>query len=149
MAAGQGLYFQETGFLSKGYLIPFDKIAARTSDGLVLADATNCDPSPLRAALPGARYLAIASQRDAKTAQAAARDATVVWHVRASRDVTPQRIQDHIDQALEQAGFEKSVSRLLPYSALDRFLLRAAGDPDPPTHHLLVLEFRRPMRDTR
>jgi hypothetical protein len=149
MTAGQALYVQQTGFLNKGYLIPFEGIAAQASEGLVLADATNCDPSPLRAALSGERFFAIANEQDAKTALAATRDATVVWRVRAARDVTPQHIQNAVDLALDQAGFQASVSRLLPYSALDRFLLRVAGDPDPPTHHLLVLELRRPMRDTR
>ena len=152
LAAGQALYIQRTGFLNKGYLIPFDEIAEKIADGVVLADATNCDPSPLRArhAAP-LRFFAVASEGDVDRAMAATREEELVWRVRASRDVTAERIQDSLDRELEAAGFLPSETRLLPYSDLDRFLLRAAGDPDPPTHHLLLLEFRQrsPLRETR
>jgi hypothetical protein len=150
MAVGQALYVRQEGFLNKGYLIPFEQIAGEVRGGLVLADGTNCDPSPLRARVQAERYIAISSKRDVEAALARAQDFPgTVWHVRAARDVTAARIQDALDRRLEQAGFVREETPLLPYSALDRWLLRFAGDPDPPKHHALVLAFRRPMRDDR
>jgi hypothetical protein len=154
LAAGQVFYVRQDGFLNKGYLAPYAAIAREirqsgAADDLVLADATNGDPSPLRAALAGGRFRRIENEADVAPAiDAALEGAGSIWHVRAARDVSPNLIQDEVDRRLEDAGFRKSVKPLLPYSTLDRLLLRAMGDPDPPRHYLLLLELERPPAPT-
>ena len=148
LALGQVLYVLQIGFLNKGYLIPFEAIANRVGAGdLVLADATNCDPSPLRAALFVGRFRAIARAGDVNPAvDAVSRSHGSVWRVRASRDVSSSRIQDDLDRRLQAAGFSQSETAFLPYTRLDRMLLRAMGETDPPSHHLLLIEFKRDDR---
>lgn len=147
--AGVGQLFlaQQKGYLNKGYLIPFEEIAQQAPQGLLLADATNCDPSPLRAAVGRKRFRAITSPGDVEPALDAALAAGgPVWRVRASRDVTPERIQDALDRRLEAAGFGATTTSYLPYSDLDLMLLRAMGETDPPTHHLLLIRYERDDR---
>jgi hypothetical protein len=148
LAVGQVFYVQQRGFLNKGYLIGFEPIAAQVRAGdVVLADATNCDPAPLRAALRNADFHPIGRPEDVGPAVAAAVQAKgAVWRIRASRDVTPGRIQDEVDRRLEQAGFESEEKPLMPYSALDRLLLRAVGETDPPQHYLLWIRYERDDR---
>ena len=148
LVLGQVFHAQQRGFLNKAYLIPFGQIAANISPGdVVLADATNCDPAPLRAALPAASYRAIAAEGDIEPAlRFASKQRGIVWRVRASRDVTPERIQDQIDHRLREAGFRRSEQGLLPYSSLDLALLRVIGENHPPAHHLQLIRFERDAR---
>ncbi len=144
--AGAGQFFaaQQKGYLNKGYLIRFDEIARRASAGLVLADATSCDPSPLRAAVGSERFRAIAAPGDVDAAVGAAMaGGGTLWRVRAARDVTHDGLQDELDSRLEAAGFDTTTTPYLPYSELDRMLLRTMDVSNPPSHHLLLIRYER------
>ncbi len=149
-ASALSSYFHQTGFLNKGYLIPFSEIAAQVradstaAHTLVVIDPDDADPKPLLAELGDTYPCVIARDGIAEQViQQRARDdnTEVVWYLHAD-DVSPQG--GHRRLETELAGvFESRRHSYLPYSTLDRLVLRLLGRRNVPTYRYQMLEFRR------
>jgi len=144
-------YFLRLGFLNKGYLIPFDRIAETIESGgppgrtFVIADSANCDPSPLRAALPEEYEIWTAAEMP-ELALAEARIAEslpqTIWYLRTSRDVTPRRIHERFEETL-RLQYSPTWTRYLRYSEIDRLALRLLGADPVPTHHIQLVRYAK------
>ena len=138
-------YFFGGNLLNKGYLIPYGEIAEtirKTSpSALVIADAVNGDPAPLVAVLRG-RYPLLVAKGDDFPRQAAREIARTspqrIWYLRTSRDITPGRLHEKLEEDLQKT-YRASVQHYLPYNAAERFALRAMTGAEPPTHHYQAL----------
>ncbi len=145
--AGQTLYRQQEGFLNKGYMIPYgeiaDRIARETGPGeaIVLVDAFNGDPKPLRAALSPA-YAVIEATGALFPDQVLVRirfgRPPVVWYARSTRDVSPSGVHARTEQGLRQ-GYAEERTCFLPYSDFERRMLSAlSGSAAPDCHFQLA-----------
>lgn len=131
--------------LNKGYLIPYaeivEEIRKDSGAALVIADAFNADPSPLRPLLPE-RYPLLRAEGASFEAEilkaAAARQPETIWYLRASRDVTEGERLNALESRLAE-GRKRIVRRYLPYSDIDRLVLRRLTRGEPPTHHYLAV----------
>lgn len=137
--------------LNKGYLIPYRAIAEEIREdsgaALVVADAFNADPSPLRPLLPERSRL-IRAEGDgfeAEVRRAAASKPPTIWYLRTARDITPGKRQEALEADLA-LGRERDVLRYLPYSDLDRFVLGRLTGQEPPTHHYVAVRLAAPRR---
>lgn len=144
--AGQALYREQSGFLNKGYLIPYGEIAERImresqpSSTLILADAFNGDPKPLRAALPASYRILEATATDFPDQVAQSTDEAnleTIWTVRAARDISPTRVHRAVEEKLAQE-YRVTTVGYLPYSSLERALLTRLGGEPAATHHFQV-----------
>jgi hypothetical protein len=112
---------------------------------LVLIDGYNVDPKPLVAELCGEYDCVVVrdekSWREARPAAQGARKRNV-WYLRATHDVSPGRLNDRLQEAWA-ASHVSRIHRFLPYSALERFVLRTIGRENPSTHFYQMLEMHR------
>jgi hypothetical protein len=149
-AGALGSYLQRDGFLNKGYLTPFDQMAAQIrnqsspASTLVVIDGYNVDPKPVAAELCGDYHcIVVSSEEGQQSARRAAEQdrAEAVWYLRSTHDVSPGAIHGGLEEAF--AG-RYSVRRhfYLPYSQAERSMLRLIGWRDPPQHFYQMLEFR-------
>jgi hypothetical protein len=115
-------YFHKDDFLNKGYLLPFDEIAdiiqSRSAGRIALLaiDAPGIDVSPLIRSLPD-----FTGPKP---------DAGIIW-VLASRG---RQLEPPDARRIWQAEF-------IPYSALDRYMMKLLGWEKRPTHVLQLTEF--------
>lgn len=149
---GQTLYREQSGFLNKGYLVPYEQIAERIvaesepETTLVLVDAFNGDPKPLRAVLPEGYELMEALDTDfPKRVRAAIGEASpsAIWQVGATRDVSPTAVRQQVDQILEMDYERADRIELLPYSRFDQVLLERLTGAQPPRSHFQAIRWTR------
>jgi hypothetical protein len=149
-AGALGSYLQKDSFLNKGYLTPFPQMAASIRDhstpssALVVVDGYNVDPKPLVAQVC-AEYRCIvvsstAAQREVQLAAEAHR-AQVVWYLRGTHDVSPGQIHGSLEAAFAR-NYRARPHLYLPYSRVERAVMRLLGWKDPPTHYYEMLEMR-------
>ncbi len=144
-------YSHKADFLNKGYLLPFEEMAAYLEDqsgaetALILVDRWNSDPQPFLAAL-GDRFspLLIHGKKSVRRAhQRVRRDRPQrIWYLRNTHDISPDSLHKRLEAELA-AAYDGRRHLFLPYSPLDRVAARLLGDNNPPTHHYQVLELRR------
>ena len=143
MAVGNVYYFQQVGFMNKGYLIPFDSIAAeiRASDvparTLVFVDAVNADPKPLVAALAGEVPIVQVMDGSAESDQMSA-DVRTIWHLHHSHGEFSARLRARLG-----GEFSEVERGYLAYSNWERWLLVLVGRDDRPTHHYSATKWNR------
>ncbi len=143
MLLGNVHYFQQEGFLNKGYLIPFDSIAAEIRSGqepgrtLVFVDGVNADPKPLVAALAG-EFEVVKVRDGSPELEEISGNIRTVWHLRPSRNESSARVHAGLESEFnsDQRGY-------LAYADWERRLLAAFGRVDDPTHHYLVTKWAR------
>ena len=148
-ASALGSYLQKDSFLNKGYLTPFEQIAASIRDHsppsstLVVVGGYNVDPKPLVAQLCGDyRCIVVSGPEGQRAVREAAEDrrAEVVWYVRGSHDVSPGKVHGALEAAFAR-NYKARQHLYLPYSGVERAVLRLIGWRDPPTHYYQALEF--------
>lgn len=146
---GQGMYRLQSGFLNKGYLIPYDEIADRITretgpeESVTLVDAFNGDPKPLRAALPG-NYAVVEATRaefpDAALHVVEDRRPRIVWYARSTRDVSPNGVHTRAEQLLSER-YTQDRTCFLPYSDFERRMLSALSGEQPPECHFQLAKW--------
>jgi hypothetical protein len=150
--AGIASYYQRENFLNKGYVIPFDEIAAAVNrelprgQGFLIVDGSNTQPTPLLAALPeGVRHLTSYDARALEAVRAVARDPRIqiVWFLRNTHDVTPERVNTQIESVLSRGFLWTAQRSYVAYNAVDRAGMKLLGWPSQPSHVLEMLEFVR------
>lgn len=138
-----GNYFGKVHYLNKGYLIPFDEIAARfqaSGHAVVLVDVTSVDTRPVWPRIPpelrrgrvdGPLSLEAVDVRD-----------PVVFHVRGPRDLSWGHWNDWVDREL--AKTRTCVTEgFTPYDRYDHWLMERLGWPEKPSHLLQLVTCRR------
>ena len=149
-------YFHKVDFLNKGYVLPFEEMAAYVksqpdADGaLILVDRWNSDPQPFLAAL-GDRFspLLIYGERSVrKVRQRVQLDRPqTIWYLRNTHDISPGSRNQGLEAELATA-YDGRHHLFVPYSPLDRVAAQLLGDKNPPTHHYQLLELRRRGNET-
>ncbi len=144
-------YFHKANFFNKGYVLPFEEMAAYVKSqpdadsALILVDRWNSDPQPFLAAL-GDRFspLLIYGERSVrKVRQRVQLDRPhTIWYLRNTHDISPGSRNQGLEAELVTA-YDAHRHLFLPYSPLDRIAVQLLGDKNPPTHHYQVLELRR------
>ncbi len=144
-------YSHKADFLNKGYLLPFEEMAAYLEDqpgaetALILVDRWNSDPQPFLATLGDCfSPLPIHGKKSVGRArQRVRRDRPQrIWYLRNTHDISPDSLHKRLEAELA-AAYDGRRHLFLPYSPLDRVAARLLGDNNPPTHHYQVLELRR------
>ncbi len=147
-------YFRQDGFLNKGYLIPFDRIAAHIArrsgaeEATVLLDEFGTNPQPIMPLLPaGMRVIRLLDPAAAREVRAAMlrKDGRTIWLVRSTRDVSPGGWIGALEAEVSQ-GYEVRCHLFLPYSAMDHLMMRLAGWPEQPSHVIALVEMHRKER---
>lgn len=149
-AGALGSYWQKDSFLNKGYLTPFEQMAASIRDhsppssALVVVDGYNVDPKPVVAQLCGEYPCIVVSSPEAQQAvrdAAEAARAEVVWYLRGTHDVSPGQMHRAFEAAFA-SKYEARPHLYLPYSRVERAVLRLIGRREPPTHYYQMIEFQ-------
>ena len=144
-------YSHKANFLNKGYVLPFEEMAAYVKGqpgaetALILVDRWNSDPQPFLAALGDCfSPLRIHGQKSVRTARRRVlRDRPhTIWYLRNTHDISPDSLNKSLEAELA-ATYDGRRHLFLPYSPLDRVAARLLGEENPPTHHYQVLELRR------
>ncbi len=147
---GIACYFGQIGFLNKAYVVPTEAIADAIRAGspdqpvTVILDHHSIDLSAVAARLP--RQARILRVTDPVSAAAAARLSAepglhLVWFLHAAHDVSPQHWNTLVEDAFA-TRFSIRRTAFVPYSALDRWLMRAAGWTEQPGHAVELAEMR-------
>jgi hypothetical protein len=145
---GDWAYFHREGFLNKGYNLPLDQMAAvinrgAASDDLIILDVCNSDAAAFTRLLEHPERVSYV--RDAGLARSAAeksRSSRTIWYWRNTHDACPGALNRGLEAELAP-GFEIERHLFLPYSRLERRLIRWLGWPEQPTHFYQILEMRR------
>jgi Dolichyl-phosphate-mannose-protein mannosyltransferase len=148
-AGALGSYLHQDSFLNKGYITPFEPMAASIrehsapSSALVVIDGFNVDPKPLVAKVCEEYHCIVvsstAAQREVRQAAESHR-AKVVWYLRGTHDISPGEIHGALEAAF--AGSYSAHRHLyLPYSRVERAVMRLLGWQDPPTHYYQMIQF--------
>lgn len=144
-------YFAREGFLNRAYVLPVEEIAARIRDGstdgnaVVFLDHVRTNLEPIRPLLPEPIEVALL---DAGTSADQIRDIVarrwpgVVWLLASTRNEQVPSWMAAVRSAMGGAS-PPEVRFFAPHSALEMFLLRRLGDPDPPSHAIVMWELRR------
>lgn len=146
---GIAAYFEQTGFLNKAYVLPTDAIAdairAGSHDGVtVILDHHSSDLSAVAARLPrAARTLYIADPLSAAQAIGLSTEPGLrqVWFVHSAHDVSPEHWNGLVTDAFAKR-FSVRRTEFVPYSALDRWLMRLAGWSHRPRYAVELVEMR-------
>jgi hypothetical protein len=147
---GIAAYFDQAGFLNKAYVIPTERIAAAIRAGspdqpvTVILDEYGIDLDAVAAQLPGdARILFIGSPGSAAAAAGLSTEPGLrqVWFVHSAHDISPQHWNELVEHAFA-TRFALRRTELVPYSALDRWLMQRAGWTTQPSHAVEVVEMR-------
>jgi hypothetical protein len=150
-AAALGSYLQKDSFLNKGYVTPFDQIAAVIREhsspfsSLVVVDGYNVDPKPLVAQLCREyRCVVVSSPEGQRAVRGAAQEprAKSVWYLRGTHDVSPGQVHGALEAAFS-GNYEARQYLYLPYSRIERAVLRLIGWREPPTHYYQMTEYER------
>lgn len=147
-------YFQKSGFLNQGYLVPFRAIAERIESEpagpgtLVLVDGYNTDPSPLLAAVGDrVKCIRIRGITSAYLARERMRRESydTIWYLRNTHDISPRQIVTDLERRLAETYGARRYP-LVPFSEADRWMSRLLGWA-PRSHHYQLTEFRRKSSD--
>ena len=142
-------YFHKADFFNKGYLIPFDEMAARirssprARSSLVVIDGYNCDPGPFVATIGDSIDKVVVNTRRARRRareKVRPRRRRTVWHLRGTHDISPGRFHDRLEKRLRRLC-RPDVQLYLPYSTHERRFLAWTGRPDPPKYHYRLTRF--------
>ena len=145
---GLASYHLKQDFLNKGYLVDYAEIArlVREKSGaeqpFVLLDGYTASAGYYLHApgfSSGVDFIdsPLASQRALEHVRH--RRPKVIWYLRYARDLTPERLHDHLlaelarDYVIRRYGF-------VPYSWLDRKVIQALGFAEAPTHVVQAVE---------
>jgi len=143
-------YYRKEGFLNKGYLISYAEIAApinRAPSGInpiLIMDTHNTDASPLVGLLKPEIRVVRAGHRDwSGRLRDAMRDrpGDTIWSIRHTYDRSPARIHEKVEAELSATHHVRR-RLFVPYSEVDRWVIRQMGWRVQPTHVLQLLEFR-------
>jgi uncharacterized membrane protein len=141
-------YYTRNNFLNKGYVIPYQEIAAligRNDRTFVLFDRYGLDPYVFVGCLHGhAHPTLLRDWRSIERAKSlvAAGSVDTVWLMRAGHDASPARINDAAERELSRVLDARRHS-FVPYSALDHFMMAVLGWPTRPTHVIEAVEMVR------
>lgn len=144
-------YFARDGFLNRAYVLPVEKMAARIRDGspdgdaFVLLDHVRTNLEPIRPLLPepievALLYVDTSADRIGETVTR--RSPRVVWLVASSRNEQVPSWMAAVRSALGGAS-PPEVHFFAPHSAFETLVLRWFGDPDPPSHAIVMWEMRK------
>lgn len=145
-------YVEQSGFLNKAYVLPTAAIAsairAGSVDGppTVILDQHSCDLSAVGALLPpGARTLYMQDRSSVEQATGLSTEPGLhqVWFVHSRHDISPEHWNDLVTDAFAKR-FSLRRTEFVPYSALDRWLMRLAGWPYRPRYAVELVEMRSP-----
>jgi hypothetical protein len=148
--AGAMGYFGQRDFLNKGYLLPFDRIAADVVSGagpgpaLLVVDTSNIDATRLVRVLDPTVPAAILRDEQTLTAIAArlaAGEAGRVLFLRNTRDRSPGRWSDRLLADLERDARRTGRTAYVPYGWTDHLAMRLLGWRERPNHVLELIEF--------
>jgi uncharacterized membrane protein len=138
-------YYTRAAFLNKGYAAPFDEIASLVKNNsppatLVVIDPYNTDAFPLRDRIPQPSLL-LDSQAtlDRILAELRRGDYQKIWHLRTTHDLSPGGLNRRLERELSLRCAVRS-HLFLPYSVLERWVIRLLGWPEQPSHYYHVLE---------
>jgi hypothetical protein len=151
-------YFRKSGFLNKGYLLPYDEIASVIREGsggehvAVVADACNLDPWPLLSQVGDRASVTVVGRESTLRAledQIGKEAGGTVWYFRSTHDTCPGGLNGQLETDLERG---RQVRRRLyvPYEPRDKVLMKLLGWREQPTHYVELLEIRsRPRSEPR
>ena len=152
--AGIAAYFGQVDFLNKAYCVPSEAIAERilsgSADGrvTVILDHHSSDFSAVAARLPrDARVVDVIDGPSAARAVGLAGEPGLrqAWFVHSTHDVSAAQWNAMVRDAFS-ARLPVRRTELVPYTDVDRWLMRLAGWPIRPRHAVEVLEFGGPGR---
>ena len=148
--AGVVAYFEQTGFLNKAYLVPTETIADTIRAGspdaavTVILDHYSIDLSAVAGELPHqTRIVFVADAASAAQAAGLARTdgPALVWFAHNAHDISPEGWNQRIEDAFAER-FSLRRRQFVPYTTLDRWLMRLAGWAEPPRYAVELLEMR-------
>jgi len=141
-------YFSKTGYLNKGYCVPYEEMAAIIRSGsanqsaTVVLDGYSSIPDPLLNRIPSQAQLILLDNEDSADAvRKVAKKQTVIWFWRHMHDTSPGEFVSRLEKEIEH-GRHAVKYEFLPYSPPERWalwMLRGAGQP---THFYQLLEIR-------
>jgi hypothetical protein len=147
---GIAAYFEQSGFLNKAYVVPTQAIADAIRTGshdsplTVVLDHYSSDLSAVAALLPRqARILYVTDPLSAARAIELSTEPGLrqVWFVHSGHDVSPEHWNGLVTDAFAKR-FSLRRTELVPYSALDRWLMRLAGWRHRPRYAVELVEMR-------
>jgi hypothetical protein len=147
---GLSAYVAQSGFLNKAYLLPSATIAAAIERGsvdgppTVILDQLSCDLSAVGALLPReARTLYVRDPSSAVQAVDLAGEPRLrrAWFVHSQHDVSAQQWNQRIIDAFARR-FTVQRTGVVPYSALDHWLMGLAGWRQQPRYAYELVEMR-------
>jgi 4-amino-4-deoxy-L-arabinose transferase-like glycosyltransferase len=141
-------YFSKTGYLNKGYCVPYEEMAAviRSGSGgqnaVVVLDTYSSIPDPLLNRIPPeVRIILLGGDNSAEAVREAAKGRAVVWFWRHTHDTSPGEFVGRLEEELGQ-GRHLVKHEFLPYSQPERWALRIVRGPSQPTHFYQLSEMR-------
>jgi len=141
-------YFAKTGYLNKGYCVPYEEMASLIRNGSVgqnavaVLDTYSSIPDPfLQRIPPKIPVILLAGDDSADEARKAAKSRPVVWFWRRTHDTSPGKFVTGLEDELSQ-GRATVTHEFLPYSQPERWVLRIVRGPHPPAYFYQLLEVR-------
>lgn len=143
-ASSTMLYFRRENFLNLGYAAPLPEIAATLNrdaqaHDLILMDAYNTDSEVILHQLSGVTPALILDRHGAPDARRRIAQASTVWMVRNTRDISPQHITTTL-AAEACAGRIQRDTLLEPYAPWQQFAMKLAGFHPALTHFYQLTE---------
>jgi len=146
-------YFSKTGYLNKGYCVPYEQMAAIIRSGspnqsaVVVLDAYSSIPDPLLNRIPSeAQVILLDGEHSAEAVRKAAKKHSVIWFWRHTHDTSPGEFVSRLENELEQS--RRTVRHeFLPYSQPERWALQILRGPGQPTHFYELSEMRQDRDD--
>ena len=141
-------YFAKTGYLNKGYSVPYEEMAGLIRNGsvgqnaVVVLDTYSSIPDPfLQLIPPKIPVILLGGDDSAEQARKAARSQPVVWFWRHTHDTSPGKFVTGLEDELSQ-GRRAVTHEFLPYSQPEQWVLRIVRGPNPPAYFYQLLEIR-------
>jgi hypothetical protein len=144
-------YFQQVNFLNKGYLVPYAEITelinehSAGEDTAVIADTFNTDPWPVLANLrEDFRVVAVSSGSSFEFLrdEIDGVNADTIWYFRNTHDLAPERLNERLESELARSR-RVQTHLFVPYSSMDRLMMKLLGWRNHPSHFIQLLEMRR------
>jgi hypothetical protein len=147
-ATGLYSYFSRTGYLNKGYCVPYQEMAAVIRNGPAVQNATlvvdtySSIPDPLLNLIPASVGVIALDEDSAGIVREAVNRSEVVWFWRHTHDTSPGEFVSRLEHELSQGRFVAK-HEFLPYSQPERWALGILRGPAQPEYFYQLLEVRK------
>jgi len=147
--SGDYSYFTKIGYLNKAYCVPYQEMAAVIVRGspatgaVLLVDGYSSVSDPLLNRLgKGVKVISLDDERSAeRELETLRRKPGIIWFWRHTHDTSPDKFVSRLEAELAQG---RTVTRYdyLPYSMLERGILRLLRGPNQPAYFFRLLDMR-------